>query len=106
VRVGRRRFLQSLFGAACGVAIADDVLEMLDVLAPRPVIVPGADLVSAPFYSVTTNADITTIWRKVQADMIAGFNFECEEWRLLEPVGQIVGVDTRARSFTVEWSHV
>ena len=42
--MGRRRFLQAMFGAACGVVIADDVLDVLDRIAPRPVMVPGADL--------------------------------------------------------------
>jgi len=41
---GRRRFLQAMFGAACGVALGDEILETLDRLAPRPVVVPGADL--------------------------------------------------------------
>lgn len=44
--VGRRRFLRSTFGLAAGVALGGDILEQLDALAPRRVMVPGYERVA------------------------------------------------------------
>jgi hypothetical protein len=96
---GRRRFLQAMFGAACGVVLGDEVLDTLDRLAPRPTMVPGAEFAPG-YYGTLANADINRIWRKVQADLYAQMRFECEEWRLMEDV-KMVNVSWTAREMVV-----
>lgn len=45
-------------------------------------------------YSVTANASVNKIWRKVQGDLQTALQFECEEWDLLDDL----------RGFDIDWS--
>ncbi len=93
--LGRKRFLQAMFGAACGVALGDEVLDRLDRIAPRPVMVGGLDNTSVYGVSESTyplwqtdampafvplvtvdSQELNRIWRKAQTKLIAGYNRE------------------------------
>jgi hypothetical protein len=44
MNTSRRRFLQNTFGASVGFTLSDDVLDILDRIVPRPVMVRGRSL--------------------------------------------------------------
>ena len=103
MRLGRRRFLQAMFGGAVGIALGDEILDTLDKLAPRPVMVGGADLIE-PWYSVTTNAQVNEVWRKAHGQLVAGYNFIVPEFKWAQDMSSItaVGSGTRYMSFPVD----
>ena len=51
-------------------------------------------------YSVTANAAVNNIWRTVQGDLQTAFQFECEEWEMLDDLSEF-DIDWSARSITV-----
>ena len=101
--LGRRRFLQAMFGAACGVAIGDEVLDALDAVAPRPVMVPGADFGGR--YS-----DLRDMQRML-ADSMYGLHvgalisFPVDGGRrgIYEQFGRVHSIDRARGIVTVEW---
>ena len=51
-------------------------------------------------YSVTANAAVNKIWRKVQGDLQTALQFECEEWEMLDDLNEF-DIDWSAREITV-----
>lgn len=51
-------------------------------------------------YSVLTNSSVNKIYRKVQGDLQTAFQFECEEWDMVDELSEF-DIDWSAREITV-----